>query len=181
MNNKRGQFYIIAAIIIVLAISGLMSIATYAIAKPSPKTIYDLGSDLNKEGSRIIDYGVYSREDIRKLMDNFTDKEFAPYFLQKTDNANILFVYGDRTDLWGVRYDTVSTGEVTATIGGAQTSWQNAGVYANRTSITNIIGETISVTILDKEFEFELQDNEMFYFVMLQEKDEEIYVEIKEK
>jgi len=81
-QNKRGQFYIIAAIIIVLAISGLMSIATYAIAKPSPKTINDLGSDLNKESTRIIDYGIYNREVIIKLMYNFTDKEFAPYFLQ---------------------------------------------------------------------------------------------------
>jgi hypothetical protein len=178
--NKRGQFYIIAAIIVILAISGIISVATYAVAKPSPKTIYDLSDDLKKEGTRIVDYGIYSQEHIVKLLHNFTDKEFAPYFLSKTENANILFVYGNGTELYGVRYDTVSTGRVTASIGGASTNWYQAGIFANRTLIQNIgPGDTIQVTMLGKTFNFEIKDNEMFYFVMLQEKEEEIYVEIK--
>ncbi len=178
MNDKRGQFYIVAAIIIVLAISGIMSLSTYAVAKPSPKTIYDLSSDLKKEGTRIVDYGIYSKENVKKLMDDFTDKEFAPYFLQKTNNANVLFVYGNETELYGVRYDTVSTGTVSATIGNARTDWNSVGVFANRTIINDDDGNNIvEIIMMGKTFEFEIKDNEMFYFVIIQEREGETYVE----
>ena len=42
MRSKKGQFYITAAIIIILALSGIASTVTYAIIKPQPKTIQDL-------------------------------------------------------------------------------------------------------------------------------------------
>ena len=66
--NKRGQFYIVAAIIIVLTLSGILSITTYAIAKPSPKTIQDLSKDLKTESSKIVDHGIYTKKKYSKII-----------------------------------------------------------------------------------------------------------------
>jgi hypothetical protein len=173
MKNKKGQFYLIAAIIIVLILSGLASIKVYATVNAEPKKIQDLGSELNVEGYRIVEYGVYNSENITQLLNNFTDKDFAEYFLQKTDATDVVFIYGNKTDLYGVKYNNTITGTITATIGSGVT-WSPVNTFVERTRIIPT-GSTVGVEVLNKPFNFTLQDNEMFYFVIVQEKDGEVY------
>ena len=176
--NKRGQFYILAAIIIVLAVSGIASVKTYAATKPEARKIQDIGSELSEEGSRIVDYGIYNSQDLTNLLNSFTDTEYAPYFLKKTENTDVVFIYGDKTNLWGVQYNQESTGTISATIGGGSTDWQIVNTFADRTAITDDDGDgIISVELLGKSFDFDLKDNEMFYFLIAQEKDGETYIE----
>ena len=178
MENKRGQFYLIAAIIIVMAISGIASIKTYAIAKEEPRKIQDIGSELKEESTRIIDYGIYSRENLTRLLNNFSDEEFAPYFLKKTQGTNIVFIYGNVDELYSVQYLQDHTGTISATLGGASVNWQPTAYYSNRTKVTGVsVGDTVTVTVLGKDFDFEIRENEMFYFIITQEKEGEIYIE----
>lgn len=184
--NKRGQFYITAAIIIVLAISGLSGIATYAIIKPEPRTISDLGVDLKEESARMIDYGVsqkedldedgdYDSEDLKLLIEEFVKDTFAPYFLQKTENANVFFIYGDKDNLYQAQYTLEDTG--TISLGGQD--WTPLGQYTKIRKITpnEISGDNVKLEILDTTFNFKVRDNEMFYFLMVKEEEQEIYVE----
>jgi|SRR3989338_3352765 len=174
--NKKAQFYIIAAITLVLIISGFASVKTYAIAKPEPRKIKDISAELTEEGSRIIDYGIYNKKNITSLISNFTDMEFAPYFLKKTENTSIVFIYGNKTELYSVQYIQDYTGTISAFIGTGAAQWNVENIYANRTKIISS-GDQLNVTILDKKVSFELKDNEMFYFVIAQEKEKEIYLE----
>jgi len=175
MKNKKGQFYLMAAIIIIMAISGIASIKTYAAVKSEPRKIQDISFELKEEGMRIIDYGVYKQEDLEPLLDSFTE-EYAPYFLKKTDNTSIIFIYGDKNNLNAIKYKQEYTGVVYATLGGGAPQWQNLNTYSEKVSIIPQ-GDSVSVMILDKEFEFKLRENEMFYFIIVQGKDGEIYVE----
>ena len=180
VRNKKAQFYIVAAIIIVLVLAGIASIKTYAIVMPEPRAIQDLGSELQEETSRIVEYGIYNSAttNLNSLLYNFTDEEFAPYFLQKTSDTGIVFVYGNQTGLEAVQYLEEYTGTVSATIGTISSSWTTTVNYANTTTITpGLTDQEINVTILNKTFDFKLQNNEMFYFVIVQEKDGETYVE----
>ncbi len=178
MENKKGQFYLVAAIIIVLAISGIASVKTYTVIKSEPRKIQDLGSELREETTRIVDYGVYSKENLTKILNNFTDSEFAPYFLKKTENTALVFIYGDAEELYSVQYFPEDTGSVYATLGGVSSEWPTIGTYVNRTKITDMDGDKIViVTILNKDFKFEIKENEMFYFLITQEKEGEVYVE----
>ena len=175
--NKKGQFYIVAAIIIVLALSGIASTTTYASVKSKPRTIESLSLDLKEESSRIIDYGVYNSEDLSVLLDKFTDTDFAPYFLHKTDNANVVFIYGNRNNLNAVKYKREVTGTISASIGGG-TDWKIVSNFAERGVISDDDNDDkVDVTLLEKTYTFDLKDNEMFYFVMVQEKEGEEYVE----
>mgnify|MGYP001592509560 CR=1 FL=1 len=177
MNNKKGQFYLVAAILIVLAISGIASVKTYTTIKSEPRKIQDIGSELREETTRIVDYGVYSKQNLTRLLNNFTDSEFAPYFLKKTENTNIVFIYGDADELYSVQYTPEYTGTIYATLGGVVSEWQTIGTYVNRTRITDDGDNLVTVTILNRNFDFEIKENEMFYFLITQEKDGEIYVE----
>ena len=70
--NKRGQFYIIAAVIILLAVAGIVGLKTYTTATPKPRTIQNMGDELKEESFRIVDYGIYNGKDTNELLDNFT-------------------------------------------------------------------------------------------------------------
>lgn len=183
MTNKRGQFYIVAAIIIVLAISGIASVKTYADTKPKPRTIESMSEELKKEGYSVVDYGIYTPgEDPVTKLEDFIDNKYGPYFLKKTEQANIFFIYGDRTNLYSIMYQEVNAGTITATIGSGGTVWNIPMNYADRADINEAndidpITEEITITILEQEFKFKIKDNEMFYFVMMQEKEGERYVE----
>lgn len=177
MKNKKGQFYLVAAIIIVMAISGIASVKTYAIAKSEPRKIQDIGSELREESMRIVDYGIYSKENMTKLLNNFTESEFGPYFLKKTENTGIVFIYGDAEELYSVQYSPASTGRVYATLGGASPQWSDMVEYVNITKIDTAGVSAVNITVLNKDFEFNIKENEMFYFLITQEKEGEVYIE----
>lgn len=177
MKNKRGQFYIIAAILILIVVAGIIGVKTYVTTTPEPRGIQSIGSELKEEGFRVVDYGIYNNKNVTEYLNNFTDK-YAPYFLKKTNNANIIFVYGNKTDLYSVKYYNASTGIVTANIGSGAIDWNMEGQFVNRTKVTpDPITNKINVTIFNKPYVFDLKDNEMFYFVVVQEKEGEVYVE----
>jgi len=176
--NKRGQFYLIVAIIIVMIITVLASVKTYANVNPEPRKLKDISKELKEEGPRIIDYGIYNEKNLTALLNNF-DEEFAPYFLKKTEETNIVFLYGNSSDLFAVQYNPYYTGSVYATIGTVAPAWSSTALIANRTKVTPS-GGMVQVDILGRNFEFEIRENEMFYFLVSQENEEEIYIEKNE-
>jgi len=177
MKNKRGQIYLVAAIIIVMILAGIASITTYAVAKTEPSKIKDISSELKEETSRIIDYGIYSRANLNDLLNSF-NQEFSKYFLEKTEETNIIFIYGNKTKLYSVQYNDQYTGAVFATIGGASPTWTTSEPIVNKTDITTKIqGNTIKVNLLEKDFVFDVREGEMFYFLITQQKDNETFIE----
>ena len=101
-----------------MVLFGMASISTYAIVKPEPKTIYDLSEDLDRESYKLLEYGIYNKKDLTNLSESFLGEDVAKYFLKKTDNANIGFVYGDKNDLNFLSYEYVNTGGIT--VGGSR-------------------------------------------------------------
>ena len=86
-----------------------------------------------------------------------------------------MFIYGDKTNLKAVSYKEQNAGSVTATLGGGIV-WNNVVGLTGEVEI-NVVGDEVIVNIVDKDFIFDLQENEMFYFVMVQERDGELHVE----
>ena len=177
MKNKRGQFYLIAAILILIVVAGIIGVKTYVTITPQPRGIQSVGSELKEESFRVVDYGIYNNKDITEYLNNFTEI-YSPYFLKKTNNANIIFVYGNMTNLSAVKYEKASTGSVTANIGDLSAVWNPVGINVNRTQINVAgLGGKVNVTIFNNSYSFDLKNNEMFYFVIVQEKEGEVYVE----
>lgn len=178
--NKRGQFYIIAAVLITMVLFGMAGVATYTVIKPEPRTIKDLSSDLNRESYKIIEYGIHEERDLVELSESFAGDDVAEYFLKKTDNANIAFVYGgDRNNLYTLSYKDKHTGSVK--IGGGE--WETSQGYykTKKLKAKDFEDDFIKVKILDTTYFFDLKDNEMFYFVIVKERGKEKFIERNEK
>ena len=182
MKNKRGQFYIIAAIFILMILFGMTTVTTYAIVKPEPRTIEDLSNELSREGYHIVEHGIYNEKDLNVLIEQFIGEDIGNYLLKTTKNVNIVFVYGNREKVYSLTYLKANTGNIG--VGGAD--WRPTGSFSKKRNIpVNSLDKTIELNIEVTEekgtrnykYLFDLRDNEMFYFVILKERDGEIFIE----
>jgi hypothetical protein len=167
--NKRGQFYLVAAIVIVALIVGFTTIQNYTSKEESTK-VYDLGEELGIEGNQVLEYGLVnlaqgtsSSENefvsISSLFDHFTSK-YSTYISDQS--INIYFIFGNETSISVVSYNELSG---TFSLGGVTTEINQA------TSVQEIVPEDgkILVTIDSSEHEFDLQPGENFYYIISQE------------
>ena len=172
MRNKRGQFYIIAAIFIVLILFGATTISTYVIVKSNPRTISEVSSELDREVYNIIEYGIYNNENLTSLADSFAGNDVAKYFLKKTNDANIVFVYGNKSNVNALHFENANTGIIK--IGGANFEVHNS--FSKKGKLVPKDG-FVEIEILNKNYSFELKNNEIFYFIIVQKRGEEVFIQ----
>lgn len=102
MTNKRGQFYLIAAVVIISIIIGFIGIQNYS-QRTSFEEIYNLGEELKIESEKVIDYGVYNKIEEQGLYDtlyNFT-RIYAKY---RGDGRELYFVFGNANSIVYAEY-----------------------------------------------------------------------------
>lgn len=177
MKQKRGQFYLVAAIIIIAVIITIFTVSNY-ISKKETIKLFDLGEELSIESQNVLDYGVYSTlsdEDMDillvRLIENYVD-----------DPGNLYVIFGDRQGMTVMAYQELTEAEdVYVSTGGTShpllisiSDETGEGLYTTSPSETNI--DKIVITIGDHEYEFALGNGENFYFVISQEIGGERYV-----
>ena len=65
--NKRGQFYLLAAIIIIAVIFGIMSTTNYVSVKQASPKLYNIACELSREIEEVYDYGVYKEKEVSEI------------------------------------------------------------------------------------------------------------------
>ena len=176
--NKRGQFYLVAAMLIALIVGGMASVSTRVSINPEPEIISEIGDDLSRESYSIIEYGVYNDESIDPLLIDFAGDQVRDYFLKKTGDANIIFLFGDRKNLRALQYDSGSQGEIS--IGSSK--WNNHKKFVKIKELGDFSDkEKVVVELLGNEYDFDIRDNEMFYFVVVKEREKEFFVKTSNK
>lgn len=198
--NKRGQFYIIAALIIAAIIAGLVSEANYAIRRPKPVKFYDLSKDYEAEVTRIIDSGVYqgkSDVEINGDVANFT-KQFLEYAQEKDPNLQLFYLYGNNNSITVVNYaisdaDVIAenkfsklsgggafaVSEVNIEIGGAKFTRSVEERMEHFRNISDTItnpGDEIGVVVAGIAYSFDLRGGDIIHYVVETESNEEIHI-----
>ena len=166
--NKRGQFYLIAAMIIVMVIIGLAVVSNYAKKKSSVK-IYDLKDELEIESGEVLEHGISYSSDLENTIASFID-EYQEY---AGEDRDLYFVYGDfeKISILSFREILVTTevvgeGKITTIV-----------LKENVTDIYGIEKEKeVVVTINGLDYPFELKPGENFFFIISQEIEGEKYV-----
>jgi hypothetical protein len=173
--EKKGQFYLIAAIIIAMVIISLATITNYTVERRKPVKFYDLGSELSEESSRVIDYGIYNEKDIPEIIENFTDEYFLNYTKEKEKYSELVFIYGNQDDAKLATYTSEATGLILVTSGGTSLSISGVDKYAvNRISLGTT--NNVEVDILNVTYNFTIEDMENFLFIITKKTDEEKYI-----
>jgi hypothetical protein len=98
--NKRGQFYFIAAIIIISLTAGFVTLSNY-VSSQQTSDIYYLRDEIKIESSRAMDYIALNSEDFKETMTDFSR--------QYTDNLpgnNFYFIFGTENSATFMAYQS---------------------------------------------------------------------------
>lgn len=153
MRCKKGQFYLVAAILIVILVAASAVIFNYS--RKNSSTLYDLGQELGIEGRNIIDYGTTNQEDVDALFSSF----IADYASYAGEGKKLYFIFGNTSEsgLQIVVYD------------GTSLSQENFVLDESAPG-------KVSVEIESVVYQFDLSAGYNFYFVVSQEVGKEKHV-----
>lgn len=101
--NKRGQFYLIAAIALVSVVISFVIISNYASNREN-LNVQNLQEEISIESSKTLDYAIYnnfSSTQINDLLTNFSES-YIKY--QNRTNNDLYFIFGDKTQIKVVAY-----------------------------------------------------------------------------
>jgi len=167
--NKRGQFYLIATIIIVGVVGGLLVVTNYSQKKVGNDFSY-LKDELNIESQKVIDYGLLNNQNLDNLLKDFT-KNYSNY----SHAENSYFVFGNQNSITLAGYKRLSSGNVKIDFGqGEEILNLDKGIYNSKDFSSP--NDNIKLIIDGIDYDFALNKGENFYFVLVKEFGEERHV-----
>jgi len=166
--NKRGQFYLLAAIIIITVIVGIATVSN-VVTKKEEVRLYDLKDELNIESGEVLEHGTfYGEERIDEFVGDY--KEYVG------DDKDLLFVYGDSNELKVTSYRLETTGEISIGIGGSESGIETYDIFSESLTINPGGEEQVIVTLNNINYDFELKPGQNFFFVISQELEGEQHI-----
>ncbi len=174
--NKKGQFYLITAIIISIIVIGFIALNNYSKRQTSTK-LYDLGEELGIESSNILDFGTYNQYDetqMAELISSFI-ANYSDYIEEGND---LYFLFGDQSGVTVIAYSQLVT-SINVSVNGipqemaidADGETKEFDVPDGQTQINEVV-----ITIEGIDYRFELNAGENFYFVISQDLGDDQYV-----
>lgn len=170
--QKRGQFFLIAALIIISLIIGFQKVYTSVYVEDTDSQIYDLSREIDFEGKQVVQHGVFfsvSESDLDKQVQDLTS-----LYASTHPDSEFLFVYGDQTSLTALSYELkestfgISTGGVAPEISVKRTISQTVRSKNIDSS------DEVKVKINDKtEYDFNLKKGNNFFLILSRERNEE--------
>jgi hypothetical protein len=98
MSNKRGQFFLLAAVIISVVVMGFGVKVNQVTFVEEPKNFYDFSYEVKREVGEVIDYDVYTDFDGSADLDKFVEL-MSEDIKERSPDSNFLFIYGDDNNI----------------------------------------------------------------------------------
>jgi hypothetical protein len=168
MREKRGQFYLVAGIVIIGLLIGYATAYNYFVKKPSIR-VEDMKEEIKTEIGKILDNSVYLGTETDSAIKQFTDS-YADY--TGTDK-DLYFIFGDATNIKAVKYQTA-----------INEPFEVNDVRVTENGVTTDLGTpatgTVDALVNDGLYRFEIKQGENFYFIISQETGGEKYVTVSD-
>jgi len=183
LKNKRGQFFILSAVILSLILTSLTSIYNSSNTSEEPQSLYDLTENIKNEGFEVIDYGFYNSKDMQSTLIGYADN-ISDYILNTEPDAEFFFVYGNTT---AVILEDYTKDDVQSTISlqtGQSITFISVNapnrVYrkTNRISIT-ITDPNFNITIDNRPTQIHMNPGQNFIIVMKKTYKNNTYIDLK--
>lgn len=169
--NKRGQFFIIAAIVIAIVVIGIGTVYNYARSPTEDHKVYDLSEELNYESARVIDNGIFNSISDSELGTRL--QELSDIYGQSNPDSDIVIVYGNKSEATLLYYKNTETGEISLGMGGSSIDVTVTGkrVTGHQRFIPK--KDSVQVTVSDREYDFDLKGGQSFYLIIKKDRGDE--------
>jgi hypothetical protein len=162
--NKRGQFFLIAALVIVGIILGLSTV--YVSTRAALKTdnsVYDLSNEIDYESNSVLDYGIVKNIQVSGVLENLSN-----YYAATNPDKDLIIVYGNQNDINGLFYKEESVDMPSVSTGGS--SIREVNFYRTLQKAEGDVNQTSGKVTINfgkgNKYEFVLQPGENFYIVL---------------
>ncbi|PIN78099.1 hypothetical protein COV15_00360 [Candidatus Woesearchaeota archaeon CG10_big_fil_rev_8_21_14_0_10_34_12] len=177
--NKKGQFYILAAVIIIGIILGLGVAVNTAKINSKPEKFYDMSGEFGKEAYKVIDYSIANQEDIDNKIENFTET-YIPYLKQSEPDTDITFIFGDYNEVQVVKYSDIK-GKIKIVSSVNEDEREDAigidtSMPISEKETVKPVDKKVKINVAGTDYDFDLNDGENFLFVLKKCKEDECYV-----
>src|SRR3990167_4555292 len=88
-GDKRGQFYLVAAIIISVLLIGIIAVSNFSIRQETTK-LQDIGKELSIESEKVLDYSLYNGLNTNQQAQNFIED-----YINYINKEESYFIFGD--------------------------------------------------------------------------------------
>lgn len=169
-KNRRGQFYLIAAIVIISVVIGFAVISNSP-KKDIPVKLYDLKQELGIESAEVLEYGTYNElneTEMKALLQNFVTE----YVAYAGADRNLYFLFGNSGKILVMAYQNLVSESASIDVGEGTTPLIIDG------SPQEFIpeGNKVTITLGAIPYDFTLKAGENFYFVISEAIEGERYV-----
>ena len=170
MQNKRGQFYLIAAVIIIAMVFAITALVNQARKQEFSELQY-AGEELSIEAEAVMDSGIARGVDMDALLETFT-KNYSSY----SNVENLYFVFGDTPSISVAAYRKLTPAVIIVNVS-EEESHELGILNATYTKEDyTISGNAITLTINEIPYEFDLKDGTNFYFITSESDKEQEYI-----
>lgn len=201
--NKRGQFFILTAVIIAAILVTFSQTINYAKTNKEPEKFYDFSSQIKQEGGEAINYGLYNGKDISPIMEDYITK-LSQHAKSLDPNMELLIIYGNKNTVTIENYARNDTefmaGNSKGTALGcsktliSETSLELDGtefnvptsstlkdyyLYCKKTAHPSSDAENIIVNLGNSTYTFPLLNDQQLWVVLQKNADNETYVAVK--
>lgn len=161
--NKRGQFYFVSALVIILIIISFIVLNNYT-NKSKNTELKDLKEELDLEIKRTLEYTAnleLTDNEIQDLFLNFSSN----YILKIGNNKNIVFMFGQENGNFALKGNRAEDSENITIKTGSSTTNISEGAFEE--TITS--GNYINLTSGKNEYVFDLLEGQNFYYFITKE------------
>jgi hypothetical protein len=150
--DKKGQFFLIAAFVIIGLILSVRSIQNTTFAEEEEILIYDLSDEIAFESYSVIDHGTFNSLTSQETKSNLDD--LTGIYAGSNPDSDILAIYGDESSFEVIAHINQPTGEISLKAPGANldlpVNVKKRGLGSSASLLQGKNGKFIKV-LLDKE------------------------------
>lgn len=147
MIEKRGQFFLVAALVISGILIGLAGIYTEVNAPKEDLSVQDLSVELNYESLQVIDQGVYADLTDEQLFENVAN--LTDYYAAKNPGSEFIVMYGNKDYVKLRQYSPKEVGSIGLGAGGVVKDTVLTGVSQTDTEGQEVVGQRVCVNAIN--------------------------------
>jgi hypothetical protein len=159
LKNRRGQFYLIAAIVIITIAVGFVIISNSASSQQTPN-IYFLRDEIKIESLKIMDYATSNQLSGTQIRNTLID--FSNQYINSSKNDNFYFVFGNTTNMTFMSYQAYYSN---VTLDGTDyTNLVGTGITYSKSFVP---GTNVTLNVNGNKHIFLINNGVNFNFVLL--------------
>ena len=195
--NNRGQFFLLAAVVISVIVISLGVTTNRAVVRKEPGNFYDFSYEVKREAGEVLDYEIYSSIEGGSL-DEFVQL-LAAEIRDRDPDANFMFIYGDNTNMSLRNYgaaeafaggvsvpgssvsviSTICFGGSCQDVDGVISEFNEGAGYVQLSEAEMAGSDDISVMVEGHDFSFPISEHRQVIFIMQKGVGDESFVAVK--